>query len=84
MHLHNLSTSGILKLFLTAAEKKFLCLGIRNCIILWYHDFLTSLKICIVKTKKCIVFPKLQYVNVNSNYDLAEGKTLHCLPILQN
>ena len=36
-----LSTPGILKLFLTAAEKKFLCLEIRNCIILWYCDLLT-------------------------------------------
>ena len=40
MHVCDLSTPG-LKLFLTAAEKKFLCFGIRNCIILCYRDFLT-------------------------------------------
>ena len=41
MHGHNLSTPGILKLFWTAAEEKFLCLGIKYWIILWYCDLLT-------------------------------------------
>ena len=40
MHVHDLLTSGILKLFLTAADKVTF-LGIRNCIILWNRDFWT-------------------------------------------
>ena len=41
MHVRDLSTPGILKLFLTATEKEFLCFELRNCIILWYCDFST-------------------------------------------
>ena len=40
MQVRNLNIPGILKLFLTGAE--IFCLGIRNCIILWYRNFLTS------------------------------------------
>ena len=41
----DLSTHDILKLFLTSTEKKFLCFRLRNCIILWYRDFLTKWEI---------------------------------------
>ena len=54
----------ILKLFLTAAKKLFLCLGIRNCTILRHQYFWQHGKICIKKIKKWIVFPE-SYVNLN-------------------
>ena len=41
MHVHDLLTRDILKLFLTAADKVTF-LGIRNCIILWNRDFRTG------------------------------------------
>ena len=41
-HVCDLSTHDILKFFLTSTEKKFLCFGLRNCIILWYRDFLSG------------------------------------------
>ena len=44
-HVCDLSTHDILKLFLTSTEKNFLCFRLRNCIILWYCEFLTKWEI---------------------------------------
>ena len=61
MHIRDLSMPGILKLFSTVAEKKFLCLGI------WLGG-----KIYIVKTEKWI---KSWYIN--SNTELWTGEVIH-------
>ena len=44
----------------------FLCLGRRNCIILWYHDFLIRWENLHRENWKMDVFPESLYVNSNS------------------
>ena len=54
----DLSTHDILKLFLTSTEKNFPCFGLRNCIILWYREFLTKWEIfALWKLKNGSYFP---------------------------
>ena len=62
MLVRDLSMPVILKLFLTAAKKVFLCLGIRNCFILWYCDFLTRWEILHRENWK---FPESRFVDLN-------------------
>ena len=84
MHLHSLSTSGILKLFLTAAEKKFLCLGIRNCIILWYLDFLTRWENLHSEIEKWMVFPESRFFNSNPGNRIQTHSYLVCKQTLNH
>ena len=64
MHVCHFSTPGILKFVFNSSRKK-VSLELRNCVILWYRDFLTGGKVCIVKIEKWLVYPESRYVNLN-------------------
>ena len=64
MHVCDFSTPGIVKFVFNSSRKK-VSLELRNCIILWYRDFLTGGKVCIVKIEKWLVYPESRYVNLN-------------------
>ena len=81
----DLSTHDIFKLFLTSTEKNFLCFWLRNCIILWYHDFLTKWEIfALWKLKNGSYFPNhdilIPTLHLCQKYKIKR----YCLKELQN
>ena len=80
----DLSTHDILKLFLTSTEKNFLCFGLRNCIILWYRDFLTIWKFALWKLKNGLYF--LNHDTLIRTLHLCQKYTIkrYCLKEMQN
>ena len=80
-----MSTHDILKLFLTSTEKNFFCLGLRNCVILWYCEFLTKWEIfALWKLKNGSYFPNhdilIPTLHLCQKYTIKR----YCLKELQN
>ena len=84
-HVCDLSTHDIFKLLLTSTKKNFLCFWLRNCIILWYHDFLTKWEIfALWKLKNGSYFPNhdilIPTLHLCQKYKIKR----YCLKELQN